>query len=179
VHAGLAFNLIRDILDLELIMAKKKITHPMTRQLHKDEKIPYELLLLADETVEAIEKYVFDSAIYVLEQENKIIAAYVLQSIGRDEIEIKNIAVHADYQGQGIGKFLLRDAVSRAKEKGFGRILIGTGDVAVKQLRLYQKEGFEMFDIRKNFFVENYPKPIYENGVQLKHMVMLKKELKL
>ena len=148
------------------------------RQLGKDEKIPYDLLLLADETRQAIDKYVFDSEIYVLERENKIIAEYVLQPISSSEIEIKNIAVRTEYQGQGIGKLLLRDATSRAEEKGFKTIIIGTGDVATKQLYLYKKEGFEVFDVKKNFFIDNYSEPIYENEIQLKHMIMLKKELK-
>jgi len=43
---------------------------------------------------------------------------------------------------------------------------------------LYKKEGFEVFGVRKNYFVDNYPEPIYENGTQLKDMIMLKKELK-
>jgi len=159
-------------------MKKKEIKHQMIRQLSKDEKIPYDLLLFADETVEAIDKYIFDSDIYVLEQENKIIAVYVLQSINRNEIEIKNIAVVTDYQGQGVGKLLLKDAIYKAKEKGFKTIIIGTGDASIKQLYLYQKEGFEVFDIKKNFFLDNYLEPIYENGIQLKHMIMLKKELK-
>lgn len=45
-----------------------------TRQLCKDEKVPYDLLLLADETIEGINKYIFDSEIYVLEREKQIIA---------------------------------------------------------------------------------------------------------
>ncbi|MGD0450478.1 MAG: GNAT family N-acetyltransferase [Candidatus Bathyarchaeia archaeon] len=159
-------------------MEKKETKIQMTRQLRKDEKIPYDLLLLADESLEAIDKYIFSSDIYVLEQENKIIAAYVLQSINKNEAEIKNIAVVTDCQGQGIGKLLLRDAACKAKGKGFKTIIIGTGDASFKQLYLYQKEGFEAFDIKKSFFIDNYPKPIYENGIQLKHMIMLKKELK-
>jgi aminoglycoside 6'-N-acetyltransferase I len=159
-------------------MEKKDINPQMIRQLRKDERIPYEILLLADETLEAIDRYIFGSDIYVLEQENKIIAVYVLQSINKNEIEIKNIAVVTDCQGQGIGKILLRDAACKAKGKGFKTIIIGTGDAAIKQLYLYQKEGFEVFDIKKSFFIDNYPEPIYENGIQLKHMIMLKKELK-
>jgi aminoglycoside 6'-N-acetyltransferase I len=159
-------------------MEKKETKHQMIRQLRKDEKIPYDLLLLADESLEAIDKYIFGSDIYVLEQENKIIAAYVLQSINKNEAEIKNIAVVTDCQGQGIGKLLLRDAACKAKEKGFKTIIIGTGDASIKQLYLYQKEGFEVFDIKKSFFIDNYPEPIYENGIKLKHMIMLKKELK-
>lgn len=169
---------IRGILDVELIMGKKEINIQMIRQLSKDEKIPYNLLLLADETVEAIDKYLFDSEVYVLEQENKTIAVYVLQPLNGNEVEIKNIAVSTDYQKQGIGSLLLRDAASRAKGNGFKTIIIGTGDAATTQLHLYQKEGFEIFEIKENFFVENYPEPIYENGTQLKDIIMLKKELK-
>ena len=148
------------------------------RQLYKDEKIPYDLLLLADETVEAINKYIFDCEIYVLEQENKVIAEYALQPINESEVEIKNIAVKAEFQGQDIGKLLLRDATARAKGRGFKTIIIGTGDAATKLLHLYQKEGFKIVGVRENFFVDNYPKPIFENGIQLKDMIVLRKELK-
>jgi len=65
-----------------------------------------------------------------------------------------------------------------AKEKGFKKIIIGTGDAGIKQLYLYQKVGFEIYDIKHRFFIDNYPEPIYENGIQLKHMIMLKKDLK-
>jgi len=159
-------------------MKKKETKHQVIRQLSKDEKIPYDLLLLADETIEAINKYIFDSDIFILEQENRIIAVYVFQAINKNEIEIKNIAVIIDCQGQGIGKLLLNDAARRARERGFKTIIIGTGDAATKQLYLYQKEGFEVFDIKENFFIDNYPEPVYENGIQLKHMIMLKKGLK-
>lgn len=149
----------------------KLLTKPL-----EDEEIPYDLLLLADETKEAINKYIKDSEIFILKNAKKIIAIYVLQKVSKDTIEIKNIAVDRNYQGQGLGKFLLRDAIHKAKEKEFKTIIIGTGN-ASKQLYLYQKEGFEVFDIKKDFFLENYPEPIYENGILLKHMIMLKVEL--
>ena len=80
-------------------------------------------------------------------------------------------------KNRGIGKALLEEATARAKEKGFKTLSIGTGDAMMMQLRLYQKEGFEMDVIKKNFYLDNYPTPVYENGLRLKHMVMLKKKL--
>jgi aminoglycoside 6'-N-acetyltransferase I len=147
------------------------------RHLNKTEKIPYDLLLLADETVYAINKYIFNSELYILEQEEKIIAIYVLLPLSVDEIEIKNIAVLEEYQGQGIGKILLEDAEKRSRERGFRKLLIGTADIATKQLHVYQKAGFEIFERKKNYFIEHYPEPIYENGTQLKDMVLLRKIL--
>src|SRR5690554_8023232 len=90
-----------------------------TRWLALYERIPYELLLLADETIEAINRYVMDSDIYVLERGGKLIAAYVLYALNEHEVEIKNIAVDSAYQGRGIGRFLLQDAVTRAAERGY------------------------------------------------------------
>jgi len=148
------------------------------RRLDKGERIPYDLLLLADETVESINKYIFSSEIYLLEQENRIIAVYALQVLSKEEAEIKNIAVAKECQGQGIGKSLLKDAADRAKARGFKRLIIGTGDIMGMPLCFYLKEGFERFTVKKDFFIMNFPKPIYDHGVQLRDMVMLKKELK-
>lgn len=149
----------------------------MTRLLTKSEHIPYPLLLLADETLDAINKYINNSEIYVLEQDNITIAVYVLQGVSPDTIEIKNIAVDKLFQGQGIGRKLLYEAIARAKERGYQNIIIGTGDASIGELNLYQKVGFEIYDIKHRFFLDNYPEPIYENGIQLRHMIMLRKVL--
>lgn len=165
--------------DKNTIMESGEKKGYIIKLLDKDDRIPYDLLLLADETKEAIDRYIFESEIYVLEQEKQMIAVYVLQPLNRDEIEIKNIAVSKDHQGKGIGKYLLKDAKERARVRGFQFILIGTADVPTKQLYLYQKEGFEIFSKKKNFFMDHYPEPIYENGVRLKDMIMLRMELKV
>lgn len=148
----------------------------MIKLLEKTE-IPYDLLLLADETIEAINKYIHQSDIFVFDRNNVIIAVYVLQTISVDTVEIKAIAVDTAFQGQGIGHKLLEDAINRAKEKGFEKIIIGTADIAIKQLYLYQKVGFEIYDIKHRFFIDNYPEPMFENGIQLENKVMLKKDL--
>jgi ribosomal protein S18 acetylase RimI-like enzyme len=155
---------------------KKGLEKQKIRQLGKDEDLPFDLLLLADPTEEAINKYIFNSDIYVLAQDDNLIGVYVLQVISRDEIELKNIAVAANCQGRGFGRLMLRDATIRAKEKGFKAIIVGTGDTA-RTLRFYRKEGFELFGVRENFFVDHYPEPIYEEGIQLKDMVVLRKLL--
>lgn len=150
----------------------------ITRQLSNDDKIPYDLLLLGDETIEAINQYIFDSDIYIVEQKDKVIAIYALYSLNQDEIEIKNIAVDKAFQGQGIGRFLLQDATIKAKEKKYKTILIGTADTATKQLHLYRTAGFVVYEIKKGFFTDNYPATIMEDGIQLKDMVMLRKTIK-
>ena len=152
-------------------------TFYIIRQTETSEDIPYQLLLLADETKEAIDKYIFESEIFVIENNYEIIALYALKAISSRQIEIKNIAVRTDFQGQGIGSFLLNDAFERAKKSGFQSLLIGTGDASLRQLALYQRGGFKRYDVIKNFFIDNYPEPIFEDGMQLIDMIMLEKKI--
>ena len=147
------------------------------RRLLAGEKIPYPLLLLAEETTEAIDRYIQGADIYGIENEGRFIAVYVLLPVDSSVAEIKYIAVDTDYQGRGIGLLLLSDAVRRAKEEGYSEIIIGTGDQAARQISLYEHAGFKRYAIRKDFFLLNYPDPIRENGVQMRDMVMLKKVL--
>ena len=154
-----------------------RITPLSTRKLREDENIPYDLLLLADETLDAINRYIHVSEIYIAEQNDKVIAIYVLYPINNEIAEIKNIAVDEAYQNQGIGKFLLADAEKKARQKGFKELIIGTPDTAKKQINIYQKAGFKIAGIKKDFFTINYPEPIIEDGLILKNMVMLSKQV--
>jgi N-acetylglutamate synthase-like GNAT family acetyltransferase len=145
------------------------------RELLKTEPVPYRLLLLADEEMQAIERYINQSDIHVTEIDNKIVGVYALYPLDEKTAEIKAIAVDEDYQNQGIGKLLLKHAFEVTQKSGFSELLIGTPSIAEKQLSIYRKAGFTLFDIKKDFFITNYSEPIFEDGVQLKDMAMLKK----
>jgi len=140
------------------------------------ENYPYELLLLADETVESINKYIFDSIVYCAKNNEKIIAAFCLNKVDENTIELKNIAVVEKYQNRGYGSEIISFIKKICKNK-YLSIIVGTGDCGINQINFYEKNGFRKYDIRKNFFIDNFEKPIFENGIQLKDMVLLKYEL--
>jgi ribosomal protein S18 acetylase RimI-like enzyme len=71
----------------------------------------------------------------------------------------------------------LKDAIEKSKQKGYKTIIIGTAETSIYQLNLYQRIGFQRFGIKKDFFLENYTKPIFENSILLRDMIMLKMEL--
>jgi ribosomal protein S18 acetylase RimI-like enzyme len=147
------------------------------RPLSSTEKLPFDLLLLADPSVKMLEKYIFISSFYVAIIDAQIVGVLALLPIDETLIEIKNIAVAETHQGKGIGKKLLEYALSEAREKGFQDIQIGTANSSIGQLALYQKMGFEMDSILKSFFIYNYPEPMYENGIWVRDMVVLKRTL--
>jgi aminoglycoside 6'-N-acetyltransferase I len=153
------------------------MTEITIRRLKEQEEIPYKLLLLADPSKKQIDKYIFSSDIYIAEKEKNVIACYVLKSIDNKSIEIKNIAVDNPNQGKGIGMLLINHACETAKKNGFINIIIGTGNSSTGQLYLYHKAGFSIVNTIKDFFIDNYDEPIFENGIQCKDMIVLSKTL--
>ncbi len=55
---------------------------------------------------------------------------------------------------------------------GARRLEVGTGTFGY-QLAWYQREGFRVFAVERDFFLVNYEEPIYENNIQLKDMLRL------
>jgi ribosomal protein S18 acetylase RimI-like enzyme len=101
----------------------------------------------------------------------------VLYPINETVAEIKNISVVEHLQGRGIGAFLLKDAVQKAKFQGFKKLMIATGNSSVGPLNLYQKLGFRIVEIQKDYFIENYPEPIIENGILCSDKLVLEMEV--
>ena len=146
-------------------------------KLDKDEKIPYDLLLLADPSKDLIDEYLKQSDVFTARQNDKAIGVIVLFPLTVETVEIKNVAVKPAFQGQGIGSYLIENVVQVASSNRQKSICIGTANSSVGQLYLYQKLGFEITDIKRHFFSDNYAEPIYENGIQAKHMLVLTRQL--
>ena len=145
--------------------------------IKEKEKIPFDLLELADPSRVQIESYLNAGLCFIIRFESEIVGVIVLNEIDSTIIEIKNIAVRESEQGKGFGKALLKYSEKISRESGYQKLIIGTGNSSVRQLALYQKEGFEIDRIEKNFYLKNYTEPIFENGIQCKHMVILEKKL--
>lgn len=110
-------------------------------------------------------------------EEKAILGVVVLFPLTTETVEIKNVAVKPELQGQGIGGFLIENAVQLALLNKQKSICIGTANSSIGQLYLYQKLGVEITDIKRHFFTDNYAEPIFENGIQAKHMLMLTRQL--
>ena len=146
--------------------------------LEDHEEVPLDLLLLADPSQEMIEEYLQRGQCYVgLDEREQIIAVIVLLPTRPGTLEIVNIAVREAFQGRGIGKKLIQFAMDQAREKNAKTIEIGTGNSSVGQLLLYQKCGFRITGIDRDFFIRHYPEKIYENGIQCRDMIRLSLDL--
>ena len=96
--------------------------------------------------------------------------------LGPEVCELMSIAVAPDAQRRGIGTALLRRVISTLAAGGTRRLEVGTGSFG-HQLAFYQREGFRVERIDRDFFVRNYPEAIVEDGIRLRDMLRLALEL--
>ena len=144
-------------------------------KIENNKKRYIDLLLLGDEDEKMIDKYLERGEMYILD-DNGIKAECVVTDEGNKILEIKNIAVSPKFQKQGYGKKLIEFLIEKYSEN-YSVIQAGTGDSPFT-IPFYEKCGFKKSHIVKNFFIDNYKNPIYENGVQLIDMIYLQKDLK-
>lgn len=147
------------------------------RPLKASEKAPMELLLLADPSEKLVNDYVGKGQCFVAIIHSEKIGVLVLINTRPGMMEIVNIAVREDYQGQGIGKKLVLGAIEIAREQQATTLEIGTGNSSLSQLALYQKCGFRITGVDRDFFIKHYDEEIYENGIRCRDMIRLSFDL--
>lgn len=142
------------------------------------QQAPWDLLLEADPNRKQISTYLSKSLLFGYQLDGQIIGVVVVEpNHSILEAEIKNIAVNPSFEGQGIGRQLLSYVIDWSRNNHYKTLFISTGNSSIRQLKIYQKVGFEIFDLDKDFFIRNYPKPIFEDGIQCTTLIKLKMSL--
>lgn len=114
--------------------------------------------------------YLAKGELFVLMDQSEIRAVCVVSPT----LEIENLAVASDAQGQGYGRALINYLFKKYKCQGV--MTVGTDDISGNVL-FYEACGFEYTHKIKNYFIDHYSFPIYEDGKQLKDKCYLRKEL--
>lgn len=143
-------------------------------EIKKDKKRFLDLLLLADEQENMIDRYLERGDLFVLfDDDVKCIG--VVTAEGPDHCELKNIATRESEQRKGYAKKLLSH-IFRHFSGRYKSIYVGTGDNTAA-VGFYRHLGFTYSHKVANFFIDHYDHPIIESGKQLIDMVYFKKEL--
>ena len=143
-------------------------------EVTENKKQYLDLLLLADEQEDMIDRYLDKGRMYVLD-DNGIKCECVITDEGNGVLEIKNIATVSEHQGKGYAKALIGFVVKKYKEQ-YTVLQVGTGDSPLT-IPFYEKCGFVRSHSIPNFFTDNYDHPIFECGIQLVDMVYLQRAL--
>jgi ribosomal protein S18 acetylase RimI-like enzyme len=135
-----------------------------------------DLLLLADESEQQVRSYMQEGDLYAFSADADNVAGMILAIPEPDgTVELKAVAVAPERQGQGIGRRMLRAVLDDLRSRGVRRVIVGTGNAGIGQLAYYQKAGFRLERIERDFFSpeRGYPPDMEENGIPLLDMVWM------
>ncbi len=101
------------------------------KEIKRDKYIKYNRL---DEIKEAIVVY----------EDDKVIAGGAIRRYDDENIELKRVFVHTEYQGRGIGSRLVSLLIEWAMELGYKRMILETGELLAESCAMYKKLGFKV-----------------------------------
>jgi len=132
-----------------------------------------QLLIIGDESEDMIGKYLWQGKLYVGFLGDDAVAVCVTVKISESVTEVKNLAVIPHWQHKGIGRRMLAhvELINNGKT-----MTLGTGETP-STLRFYRSCGYIVSHRIPDFFTDNYPFPIIEEGIQLKDMIYLTKQV--
>ena len=145
------------------------------RQIIENKRLYIDLLLLADPQESMIEKYLDQGEMFLLEENGEAKTVAVVKVLKNRKCELKNIATAEAQRNKGYGKYMIHFLCEHYSSV-CDVMYVGTGNTG-KTIDFYKKCGFENSHILVDFFVKNYEKPIYDDGVLLRDMIYLKKNL--
>jgi len=139
---------------------------------------PYDILLMADPEREKVDAYLSTSDCFVATSKGLTVGVIVVEKQSDTSAEIRNLAVDESFQRRGIARQLIRYVTDKwAPSQKLERLVIRTGTSAPGPFMLYQQEGFDLINVEYDYFPCHYREPIYENGVQCRHQLIMEKDL--
>ena len=142
--------------------------------IRENKKRFLDLLLLADEQEDMIDKYLDRGDMFAL-YDGDLKSVCVVTDEGGGKFEIQNLATYEKYQRKGYGARLVKYVLEFYKGKGTS-MLVGTGDSPLT-VPFYERCGFVFSYRLENYILEHYREPIFEAGIQLKDKVYFTKDL--
>jgi ribosomal protein S18 acetylase RimI-like enzyme len=150
------------------------------RLITENKKDFLDLLLLADEQEDMIDRYLDRGDLFALYDDGRLTSICVVTDEGDGVFEIQNLATYPQYQRQGYAKQLVSYVSTYYNSTSYGghhcqTLLVGTGDTPLT-VSFYEHCGFTFSHRVPNYFLEHYDHPIIEDGAQLIDKVYFRKE---
>lgn len=148
------------------------------KQVEADEvNALFPLLLLAEPSKSAL-RWSLDNlsdTVYRVEDAGQVVGAATMRW-GSEPCEIVELAVAEHRQGQGLGREIIESLLAEARRRGKHKMVVGTGNSSIGNIAFYQKCGFRMDHVRRDYFWY-HRKPEIENGIRLRDMLVFSYDL--
>lgn len=90
--------------------------------------------------------------------------------------EIVELAIVKGWQGHGLGRRFIDWLIAEAARRHKRALVVGTRNASIGNIAFYQRCGFRMDRVRHDYFTY-YPAPVYENGIEVRDLLMFRYEL--
>jgi ribosomal protein S18 acetylase RimI-like enzyme len=139
------------------------------------------LLLLADEP-EPLRGYLQSGELYALKASDGEALGVTLVLPYADEpetAELKAVAVAQSRHNRGLGRRMLAGVLADLQNRGWRRVVVGTSNAGIGQVAFYQKAGFRLWRIERDYFTpeKGYDPDERENGLPHRDMVWFDQDL--
>nr|WP_236587682.1 N-acetyltransferase [Tumebacillus amylolyticus] len=134
---------------------------------------------MADPSEEMVRRYLSEGELFSwLTSEGETVGVLHLTDGETGVVEVRNIAVREQYQGQGHGRALLESILKLLRERGgVDKVVVRTGNSSIGNLAFYQKVGFRIMAIDHDYFIREYANPIIEDGIRCRDQLLLARSL--
>lgn len=139
------------------------------------------LLLLADEP-EPLRAYLQAGDLYALRAESGASLGVTHVMPVPDEpgtVELRAVAIAPDQHNKGLGQKMLAAVLADLRQRGTRRVVVGTSNAGIGQIAFYQKAGFRLWRIERDYFTpeKGYDPAERENGLPHRDMVWFDRAL--
>lgn len=103
----------------------------------------------------AFERFVGEPGFLVAEREGEIVGYAVADSVpnhGTPLGHLKDIAVDPDHRGEGIGRLLLAESLTRLLARGVSRVKLEVRESNERARSLYETFGFEIHHVMQGYY---------------------------
>ncbi len=93
-------------------------------------------------------------SLWIVAQENGVVAGYVGSQTVLGEADMMNLAVHPDYRRQGIAEQLVLRLIAQLREQGSHILMLEVRASNAPAIALYEKLGFFQVGRRPNYYTK-------------------------
>ena len=85
--------------------------------------------------------------IWIVEKDGVIGGSIAIIEASGDEAQLRWFLLHPSLRGQGLGKFLMDEAISFCKVSNYSRVFLWTESALTAAARLYETAGFRLTEV--------------------------------
>jgi ribosomal protein S18 acetylase RimI-like enzyme len=141
---------------------------------------PYvDLLREAEDSTSEIESYLDSGELFLYADGEAVVGHVLVTPLGPDEQELKNLAIVEGRRRLGLGRSMIGAVLAELGARGVRRVEVATSGADTGNLEFYQRCGFRLLRIERDYFspARGYPEGFSLFGLPASDLVVLDQTL--